>query len=38
MSGNAFAEQIYPTVKQALLTIQNISQQRHVFDPTSLKA
>lgn len=38
MSATPFAEQIYPTVKQALLTIQNISQQKHVFDPTSLKA
>ncbi|WP_247791865.1 LysR family transcriptional regulator, partial [Acinetobacter baumannii] len=37
MSATPFAEQIYPTVKQALLTIQNISQQKHVFDPTSLK-
>lgn len=38
MSATPFAEQIYPTVKQALLTIQNISQQKHVFDPTSLKS
>lgn len=38
MSATPFAEQIYPTVKQALLTIQTISQQKHVFDPTSLKS
>lgn len=38
MSATPFAEQIYPTVKQTLLTIQNISQQKHVFDPTSLRS
>ncbi len=37
MSATPFCRTDLSTVKQALLTIQNISQQKHVFDPTSLK-
>lgn len=38
MCATPFAEQIYPVIKQALLSIQNISKQKHQFDPSQVKS
>ena len=33
-----FAEHIYPSIKDALFTIQNISMQKHLFEPSLVKS